>query len=162
RDGNANFSVCVTVTSVGGVTTVTYQCADSSPSRCFGAVPVAGATSNATAPTIPGSDPFGGNPSHRQCSGPACITDDTVANATIVMADVGGVGSRLVNVCSYPSGPNSDPSDCVVTAGSGFLTIVKVANPNDGTAFVFNASKASTDNRAQFTINGNGSQMLIP
>src|SRR5262249_12012033 len=104
RDGNANFSVCVTVTSVGGGTTVTYQCGAAVRSRCLGAVPGAGATSNATAPTTPGSDPFGGTPSHRKCSGPACITDDTVANATIVMADVGGVGSRLVNVCSYPSG----------------------------------------------------------
>ena len=54
-----------------------------------------------------------------------------------------------MNVCSYPSNPGSDPSDCVVTPGAGFLSIVKVASPSDGTPFVFNASKASTDGAAR-------------
>ena len=112
--------------------------------------------------TPPNSDPFRNNPGHNSCKGPNCLTDDTIANANIVLSDVGGTAARLVNVCSYPSNPGSDPSDCVVTPGAGFLSIVKVASPNDGTPFVFNASKASTDGAAQWTINGSGSQLLIP
>ena len=162
HDGKANFGFCFTVNSNGTFTAQVLRCGNTDPDRCGGGVPVPGAVSTGSVSTPPNSDPFGGKPGHSQCSGPNCLRDDTIANANVVLSDVGGAGTRLVNVCSYPSGPGSAPSDCVVTAGSGFLTIVKVANPNDGTAFVFNASKASTDNRAQFTINGSGSVMLIP
>jgi len=66
---------------------------------------------------------------------PGCYTTDTIANTTIVLSDFGNPADvSLLNVCSYPSGqPNSDPSDCVFKENSGFLTIVKVANPDDKT-----------------------------
>jgi len=96
---------------------------------------------------------------------PGCNTDDTVADTTIQLADVGGVDDAfLLNVCSYPSGiPGSDPSDCVFTPNSGFLTIVKVADPDDATDFVFNlgAGQTSRDGTSSWTITGSGSQQFI-
>ena len=104
---------------------------------------------------MPNSDPFGVpgsphfDPTHllnNACdANPGCNTDDVVADATIVLSEVGGSFAFLLNVCSYPSGiPGSAPSDCVFAPNVGFLTIVKSANPNDGTAFTFNSSAAAT------------------
>ena len=53
------------------------------------------------------------------------------------------------------------PSDCVFAPNNGFLTIVKVANPDDGTSFPFNASEQSESNDSSWTITGSGSQSLI-
>ena len=47
----------------------------------------------------------------------------------------------LLNVCSYPVGRAELGSVGLrLRANSGFLTIVKVADPDDSTNFVFNAS----------------------
>ena len=66
------------------------------------------------------------------------MTDDTVASGTVVLSDftTNPTTAKLLNVCSYESAsPTSNPEECVITPDSGFLTIVKVADPNDGTAF---------------------------
>ena len=71
--------------------------------------------------------------------------------------------TSYLNTCSYPSRePNSDPSDCVITENSGFLTIVKVADPDDSTNFVFNSSAASTGGVSSWTIQGSGDVQFIP
>jgi hypothetical protein len=94
---------------------------------------------------------------------PGCYTDDFVARCTVQTSDFGGDYPHLINVCSFNSGqPNSDPSDCVVTPESGFLSIVKVADPDDDTAFQFNASEASTYGDTTWTINGSGEILMIP
>ena len=85
---------------------------------------------------------------------------------TLVLNDVGGATlAKLLNVCSYPSQePNSDPSDCVVTPDSGFLTIVKNADPS-GTPFTFTTSEASQAGQTSWTITpsgGTGSVVQIP
>ena len=93
------------------------------------------------------------------------MTDDTVASGTVVLSDftTNPTTAKLLNVCSYESAsPTSNPEECVITPDSGFLTIVKVADPNDGTAFQFNASAASTNGDSSWTINGSGSVQLIP
>jgi len=95
---------------------------------------------------------------------PRCYTDDTVADVTVVLADVGGAAAKLINVCSYPSEvPGSAPSECVITPNNGFLTIVKSADPNDGTAFKFNlgTGQTSQNGTSSWTINGSGSVQLI-
>jgi hypothetical protein len=69
----------------------------------------------------------------------------------------------LLNVCSYPSQePNSDPSDCVVTPETGFLTIKKtvenvVTSSLFPKTFTFNASAASRTGVSswQYTANSN-------
>jgi hypothetical protein len=111
-------------------------------------------------------DPFGtAGRQNNDCSAggaTGCLIKDTVANLTVKIADVGGGSARLINVCSYPSQePNSDPSDCVITPNSGFLNIVKAADPDDETPFVFNASASSQSGVSSWTINGSGSQLLI-
>src|SRR5918995_945411 len=173
-DGFANYSLYVTVETDGTYTTQLYSCAaDSRTDRCAGPALVGTFASTATVAVVPDSDPFGvpgsadydaahvtGN-TCRATTG--CYTQDTVATAAIQLADFGNPADAfLLNVCSYPSGePNSDPSDCVFAANNGFLTIVKVANPDDGTSFPFNASEQSESNDSSWTITGSGSQSLI-
>jgi hypothetical protein len=89
---------------------------------------------------------------------------DLQATCQVELDDFGGNSAFLINVCSYPSQiPNSDPSDCVVTPDSGFLTIVKSATPDDSTTFTFNlgTDQQSQDGRTSFSIDGSGSVDLI-
>src|SRR5215204_2802963 len=173
-DGFANYSLYVTVATDGSYTTHLYSCAaDSRTDRCAGPALVGTFASTATVAVPAGSDPFGvpgsadydaahvtGN-TCRATTG--CYTQDTVATADIRLADFGNPADAfLLNVCSYPSGePNSDPSDCVFAANNGFLTIVKVADPDDGTSFPFSASEQSESNNSSWTITGSGSESLI-
>src|SRR5918994_963066 len=173
-DGFANYSLYVTVETDGTYTTQLYSCAaDSRTDRCAGPALVGTFASTATVAVVPDSDPFGvpgsadydaAHVSGNTCRATTgCYTQDTVATAAIQLADFGNPADAfLLNVCSYPSGePNSDPSDCVFAANNGFLTIVKVANPDDGTSFPFNASEQSESNVSSWTITGSGSQSLI-
>ena len=173
-DGFANYSLYVTVAANGSHTTQLYSCAaDSRTDRCAGPALVGTFASTATVAIPADSDPFGvpgsadydaahvtGN-TCRATTG--CYTQDTVATADIRLADFGNPADAfLLNVCSYPSGePNSDPSDCVFAPNNGFLTIVKVASPNDGTSFPFNASEQSESNDSSWTVTGSGSKSLI-
>jgi hypothetical protein len=172
-DGFANFSFYVTVATNGTWITQLYACsADNRTDRCAGPSLVTTFSSTATVSTVANSDPFGVpsstyfDPSHvtgNTCmTNAACYTADTIADTNIVLSDFGAADATLLNVCSYPSGePNSDPSDCVFEPNSGFLTIVKVADPDDSTEFVFNASEASAGGDTSWTITGSGSVDLI-
>ena len=163
-DGNANYSFCVTVggSPAAKISHQLYLCSDTSPTKCFSASAIA-TTSTSTASVVNNADPFGSHVLHtgnvcKDTTG--CLTADTVANVTLQLSDVGGASAKLTNVCSYPSQePNSDPSECVIAAGNGLLTIVKVADVNDGTAFVFNlgSGQTSQNGTSSWTINGSGS-----
>ncbi len=173
-DGFANYSLYVTVATDGSYTTQLYSCAaDSRTDRCAGPALVGTFASTATVATPADSDPFGvpgsadfdaAHVTGNTCRATAgCYTQDTVATADIRLADFGNPADAfLLNVCSYPSGqPNSDPSDCVFAPNNGFLTIVKVADPDDGTSFPFNASAQSESGDTSWTITGSGSKSLI-
>ena len=173
-DGFANYSLYVTVATDGSYTTQLYSCAaDSRTDRCAGPALVGTFASTATVAMPADSDPFGvpgsadfdaAHVTGNTCRDTAgCYTQDTVATANIQLADFGNPADAfLLNVCSYPSGePNSDPSDCVFAPNNGFLTIVKVADPDDGTSFPFNASAQSESGDTSWTITGSGSQSLI-
>ena len=173
-DGFANYSLYVTVATDGSYTTQLYSCeADSRTDRCAGPALAGTFASTATVAMPADSDPFGvpasadfdaAHVTGNTCRDTAgCYTQDTVATANIQLADFGNPADAfLLNVCSYPSGePNSDPSDCVFAPNNGFLTIVKVANPDDGTSFPFNASAQSEPGDTSWTITGSGSQSLI-
>ncbi|MDQ1697841.1 MAG: hypothetical protein QOJ03_3194, partial [Frankiaceae bacterium] len=72
------------------------------------------------------------------------------------------VGADLVNVCSYPSaanGANNDPSDCIVTPGAGFLSIVKNTTGGDGT-FDFTVNPGSIA-RSVTTAGGTGTSTPV-
>ena len=118
---------------------------------------------------VANSDPFKAHPAHssgNDCDDNAnCLTDDTVANVTLQLSDVGGASAaRLINVCSYPSRePNSDPSDCVIAPDRGFLTIRKTTqtNENTTTSFAFNTSVASVGGVSNFSANITGQQANV-
>ncbi len=73
-------------------------------------------------------------------------------------------GGELINVCSYPSAGNdgnNNPFDCVVTPGSWFLVVEKVAPDGTTEAFDFTVSGTTNDNGTT-TIVGSGSTDLLP
>jgi Prealbumin-like fold domain len=178
-DGFANYSLCVTV----GGTPASYQdlrlysCGDTRTDRCDQPTTLITPVSSTATVALPAnSDPFGVPsspyyaPSHvtgNTCgTSPGCYTTDTVATVNVVLNDIGGGADPfLLNVCSYPSEePNSAPSECVITPNAGFLTIVKVADPDDATDFVFNmgTGQESTTGEDTWTITGSGSVQMIP
>ncbi|HEY1409539.1 MAG TPA: hypothetical protein VF434_11380, partial [Promineifilum sp.] len=168
-DGDANYSLCITAdgSPLTFLSIRLYACtADNRTDRCAGPSEITTFSSTGTASVVPGSDPFGttGRAGNDCDADPACLSDDTVATAQVVLSDFGGGSAKLLNICSYPSRePNSDPSDCVITPDSGFLTIVKVADPDDTTQFTFNlgVGQSSQDGSTSWIIEGSGSQSLI-
>ena len=175
-DGNANFALCV-IWENGATyqTTVLYSCGDENADRCSQpADPVAedtdgdgdleaivngpyGSTCDNEITLVP--DTFG-----PRSNAQADDTQDSQAACSIDLDDFGSASATLLNVCSYPSGqPNSDPSDCIFNPNSGFLTIVKVADPDDTTDFQFDLGAGQTANNGDttWTIEGSGSVDLI-
>ena len=163
-DGLADYSLCV----IGGgdpveyESTVLYSCNNSRSDRCAGPTELdrdadgdgtldSGSFGSACDAAITSGDPFHAG------------QDDFVATCTIDLDDFGGAASAgLINVCSYPSQePNSDPSDCVVAPDSGFLTIVKQADPNDGTTFNFTSSVAANDGSTSWSVTGSGNAVTL-
>ncbi len=93
-----------------------YTCANTAPTNCIGAVPVA-CTSICSVGIATGADPFYGYPTHtaNKCNGSNCLANDTAVNCCLTSTDI-GAGGELIDVCSYPSqSPNSNPSDCVIS-----------------------------------------------
>jgi len=149
-DGKANYSLCVQVLAnpstdimeYNGFTL--YSCGDDRSDRCSQQVNTVSAPGTSCTTTQAGDDPFPTGAAYPQ---------DTVGTCNINPANF-GAPSVLLNVCSFPSGqPNSDPSDCVAEPTGGFITVIKQANPNDGTAFNFNISGNSN---YSFAISGSG------
>jgi slime mold repeat-containing protein len=167
---NANndpFQCCSAMGMGSCVGTTVYSCDDSSAVRCNHPSPVPTFNSTCTAVVDPNSDPFESDPNHsmgNNCkASPACVSEDTVAVCTVELSDFGNTNAFLINVCSFPSGnPNSKSDDCVVTPNNGFLTIVKTADPNDGTTFEFDlgAGQQSQDGSTTWSINGSGSVLI--
>jgi hypothetical protein len=173
-DGDADYALCVTVggSPAAYLSTRMYRCGPSPlflgarSDRCTQPTLVTTPITSSGALTTPdhNADPFG-NPvssvfaaSHTQgnkCSAKSgtapCVTDDVVAALIVQLNDINNQAAKLINVCSYPSQePNSDPSDCVITPNSGFLTIVKKSSPTTGT-FTFNTSTNAIGSGSTFT-----------
>jgi hypothetical protein len=91
---------------------------------------------------------------------------DVKATCSIDRAIQGLAGASsldLVNVCSFPSGePNSNPFDCVVEVGAGFIQIVKVVDVAGADLFGFTLSPASTDGSSKYAVQGGVTTALIP
>lgn len=173
-DGDADYALCVTVggSPAAYLATRMYRCGPAPlfhgarSDRCTQPTLVTTPTLSSGAVTTPdhNADPFGNPvssvfaPSHTQgnkCSAKSgsfpCVTDDVVAALVVQLNDINNQAAKLINVCSYPSQePNSDPSDCVITPNSGFLTIVKQSSPTTG-AFTFNTSTNATGGGSSFT-----------
>jgi hypothetical protein len=168
-NGYANYAVCVHMVGHPIVaTTFFYSCSDKGTDRCTSPQNlISPYTPPCTAGVVANSDPFGAIPDHTDCydggtTPTSCRTDDTVASCGITNPLLTVAGASLINVCSYNSASaNSNPNDCVVAPGSGFLTIVKVATPDDGTAFTFNSAQQSQGGVSSWPISGSGAVQLI-
>lgn len=158
-DGKANYAACVRITNLGGDPTVIaqlaapdspllYSCGDSKKDRCASPtrlVPLAGTVCEVQ--KIAGETFFTAGDDGA----------DVLAACSIPLSAMStSVTPGLLNVCSFPSGsPNSNPFDCVVTPGAGFVIIKKATTPQaSGKTFSFTidpavvsgASQSVTDN----------------
>ncbi len=109
----ADFALCITI---GGnpaalLTQQLYSCVDTKVDRCAGSTPVTLTSDSTTcSAAISADDPF--------TTGNA-YPNDTKGSCKVYMSDLSLTAASLIDVCSYPSQqPNSDPSDCVMTATS--------------------------------------------
>ena len=154
-DGFANYSLYVTVASTARTRRSSILRGRQSHRSLPGPALVGTFASTATVATPADSDPFGvpgsadfdaAHVTGNTCRATAgCYTQDTVATAESG-SRLRQPGRRVPARClQLPLGPaESDPSDCVFAPNNGFLTIVKVADPDDGTSFPFNASARSS------------------
>lgn len=156
-DGLVNYSLCVTV---GGnpaaiLTTTLYSCGDGKADRCTNPIAVLspGPDTSCTA-SVAADDPFPAGSNY---------PNDTKANCSIDLDDVGGVGlAELVDVCSYPSSqPNSDPSDCIVFKdNTGRLEVVKDLIPSDNSG-LFNLQIDSVTQAANVGDDGTTGEKVV-
>jgi hypothetical protein len=167
NDGNVNLAFCARITNPGGgpITQVpqagavdVYVCNDSKTDRC--AKPVTqllgianiGTTTCTIANAPEGFPNEGDDGSDTEAT---CIIDKAMPSLTNVSID-------LVNVCTFPSGePNSNPFDCVVEVGSGFIQIVKVATPASSQLFGFTLNGAANNGDTKFAVAGGVTSGLI-
>lgn len=154
-DGRVNYSLCAIVEGDPAVYKGTrmYSCGDDKVDRCTNPITEIISFDSTCDMEVTSTDPFTSGTDYPQ---------DTSALCTAVLADFGGaINPKLVNVCSFPSGePNSDPSDCVMIPRDGFLTIVKVADPDDSdTNFSFRMDGKPT---IVFTAHGSETSAVIP
>jgi hypothetical protein len=150
----ADFAVCVRISNPNGDGTIVaqlaspaspllYSCGDSKADRCASSIK---------------SLPLGGIKCEvEKMSGETFFTAgddnaDVVAACSIPLSALSATAApNLLNVCSFPSGsPNSNPFDCVVTPGAGFITIRKATTPqNSGESFSFTISPAPAGGASQ-------------
>ena len=129
-DGKVNFVLCDSVEKTPAVQKAdspkVYSCGDGKVDRCGSPVTPVTPINSACMTAIPAnSDPFHGGQT------------DTVATCRVDLTDfkVNGVPVttlNLTNTCSFPSGPGSDPGDCVLIPRDAFIQIKKIATPNSG------------------------------
>ena len=154
-DGNANFALCVLWGDDGDdgngtenvyLATRLYQCGDGAADRCDNTRTLLAEDLNRDGDLADAGEALSGGPYASTCSiafgaadtfgsrtgAQASDVTDAQASCQLVLADFSSADAFLTNVCSYPSQvPGSAPSDCVVTPNRGFLTIEKVADPDD-------------------------------
>ncbi|MDH3426962.1 MAG: hypothetical protein OEM23_00875 [Gemmatimonadota bacterium] len=90
--------------------------------------------------------------------------DDVKASCVFDFRDIPETSATLLNVCSYPSHPGSDPSDCIVTPGTSFLLVQKDVGADPDGSFDFALSPAAEDGTGSFAIatsGGSGSSDLL-
>ena len=143
--GMADYAVCVRINNPNGDANIVsqlaapaspllYSCGDTKADRCASSI-----KSLALGGIICEVEKVPGEPFFATGDDGA----DVVAACSIPLSAISTTATpNLLNVCSFPSGsPNSNPFDCVVTPGAGFITIKKVTTPqNSGQTFSFTVS----------------------
>jgi hypothetical protein len=153
---NADGSQVLQLPSYGAATA--YACSDKKSDRCSKQVTLltsigsTGCTVNVEPEPLPGA-PWSGDDGA-----------DVVAECGLDLGALGaGSSTNLLNVCSFPSGePNSNPFDCIVTPGAGFLLVEKDATPATSQSFGFTLSPAAANGTTAFSVTGGSTSALIP
>jgi len=82
--------------------------------------------------------------------------NDVKASCVFDFRDIPETSVTLLNVCSYPSHPGSDPSDCIVTPGTSFLIAMKDVGTDPDGIFHFSLSPDANDGTSAFSIETSG------
>ena len=146
NDGKANAAVCVRINNPGGNPDVTaqlspgsplnYTCGDSKQDRCASPVrPVATTGIVCEVEKLAGETFFTAGDDNADVLAACSIPLSAISAQTV---------PNLINVCSFPSGsPQSNPFDCVVTPGAGFMILKKATTPQtSGETFSFTIDPA--------------------
>ena len=146
--GNIDYAICISVGGKPGSLAagpLVYSCGNTDPDRCTSPGTISPSAGTTCSASVQSDDPFSAGDDH---------PDDTVGVCTIDPTDI-PAGAVRTNLCSFPSiNPNSAPKDCVGAIGGGFINIVKVADPDDGSNFNF------TLDGQTYTISGSGAQSV--
>jgi hypothetical protein len=167
NDGNANVAVCAriqndaqgNIVQIGGPDAVdVYVCNDTKTDRCAKQTTLLSNTDNGDTKcnisTVGNGFPTGDDGADIEA---LCEIDRTMPGLPAI------TNFDLLNVCSFPSGePNSNPFDCVVQIGAGFIQIIKVASPTTTQQFGFTMSPAATDLTDEFIVAGGVTSAAIP
>lgn len=163
NDSKANAAVCVRISNPNGDPTIVsqlafpasplvYTCGDNKKDRC--AQPAT--LQSSLGGTVCEVEKIAGETFFSAGEDGA----DVLAACVIPLAAIGASSTpNLINVCSFPSGsPNSNPFDCVVTPGAGFLVIKKATTPqSSGLTFNFKVNPRVVVD-SLFSITDNSSQ----
>ena len=166
-NGFANYSFCARITNPGGNpneialvegSPILYACKDKANDRCASPISIRNIDVTSTCTIALVDEHFAaGEDGH-----------DTEAVCRLKLSNLpGNTGIEdvsLVNVCSYPSGsPNSNPFDCVVVPGAGFLVIIETTTPaNSNAYFAFTSSAAAVNGDNDFAVQGGATSAGIP
>ena len=166
-NGSANYSFCARITNPGGDpntvalvagSPILYSCKDKANDRCSSPISVRNLEGTSTCTVSLVDEHFAaGEDGH-----------DTQAECKLKLSNLpGNLGIEnvsLVNVCSFPSGsPNSNPFDCVVVPGAGFLVIIETTTPTNSNAyFAFTSSAAAVNGDNDFAVQGGATSAGIP
>ncbi|MGW8281862.1 MAG: DUF7507 domain-containing protein, partial [Gemmatimonadota bacterium] len=157
-DGNANLAVCAQITNdpsdlsilqlpaLGAATA--YECSDKKPDRCTKQVTLLTSIGNTNCTVAVGEElaPWAGDDTPFDVLAECDLDLDALPNAS---------NTNLLNVCSFPSGePNSNPFDCVITPGAGYLVIKKATTPATTSNFSFALSPSARDGQSTFSLPG--------
>ena len=120
-DGNINVAACVAWNGAGVLQSVAiYSCNDTKPDRCPDDT-LRPSSLMTCAVSNSSDDPF---------TAGDWFPKDTKAYCAIPLASV-GTGANYVDTCSYPSGRNTAPGDCVaISAAKANLNVVKNVVPD--------------------------------
>ena len=172
-NGFANLAVCAQFTNnAAGTqviqlpaagTAIVYACSDKRNDRCTKQITRLTSIGTTTCNVALGSEP-----TEKAWQGDD-FPADVEATCELDLVALGITSTNLLNVCSYPSGePNSNPFDCVITPGAGYLKIQKATTPATSADFSFVLSPAAAGGGTSYDVPGDdglggpGSSALIP
>ena len=172
-DGDANFAACVRIENnpeteairqIGGDGAVfLYSCGDAKDDRCTSQANLMEDVGDTTCSIALVPNRLAGSGQANSQDDPENDVEATCAIDLTLAGFEGAERVNLLNVCAFPSGePNSNPFDCVVTPGSGFIRITKLVDPEIVDLFGFTLSPAATDETSKYAVQSGVTTALIP